>query len=565
MPPATVLKRRHDLKSVNNMGLKLLKKFKDIRILPRTELGRDSGDEDPPPKKKKKNHDLLQRVADLEKSKEDNVKELKDKVRSLALQANPSEPLILLSLDELAKKARRQNDDDAETFDELARQAQKHQGSINVATLTLNVLGGKASDLVGKAMAKFLKEKEVEQKITGNKANHMEKMETTSPLANAYPLLPVCLTISCLRCPLDGSRECFPLVLDVNTQNSGFPHLSTPEWEKKVQFDPHSALQHIRKHPTWVTLDGDKPPNAVHHITFDILNSYIVHDIKKIPIRDPDSFVSVNKFIPRRRKESLQESFLDFLEKLTHKPCLDAVSPHDVKRFLIWKDSNGKTKIHVKSCINLGKKSVTRCLCPIRLASGTVENLISYLTDIFESVGRGRSWNAALNVGNPAASEPVKAYLKVVQEEQARAHIVPKQAKPIFINKVRSIAVYISNRASDIAIVLSQEVKKLDDDSSFVFNHTFGKTLRGGSNKCNTFVLKRCDDKIVCPVSWLESYYTFMKNHGFSLKTGYLFRIITESGRVLENQVSYSIYERFRGYLITLGIFEGETPHSMRA
>lgn len=87
--------------------------------------------------------DLVYRVADIEKSNEDNVKELKDKVGSLALHANPSESLILLSLDELAKKARKQNDDDAETFDELSRQAQRHQESINVATLTLNVIGGK--------------------------------------------------------------------------------------------------------------------------------------------------------------------------------------------------------------------------------------------------------------------------------------------------------------------------------------------------------------------------------------------------------------------------------------
>ncbi|CAC5414983.1 unnamed protein product [Mytilus coruscus] len=196
-----------------------LKKLLHVTVILANEIGQpagrtcNSGDEDPPPKKKKKNHDLLQRVADLEKSKEDNVKELKDKVRSLALQANPSEPLILLSLDELAKKARRQNDDDAETFDELARQAQRHQGSINVATLTLNVLGGKASDLVGKAMGKCLKEKEVEQKITWNKANHMEKWKPLLPWLMLTHLLPVCLTISCLRCPLDGSRECFPFVL----------------------------------------------------------------------------------------------------------------------------------------------------------------------------------------------------------------------------------------------------------------------------------------------------------------------------------------------------------------
>lgn len=39
-------------------------------------------------------------------------------------------------------------------------------------------------------------------------------------------------------------------------------------------------------------MDGDKPANAVHHNTINILNSDIVHDLKKIPIRDPDSFVS---------------------------------------------------------------------------------------------------------------------------------------------------------------------------------------------------------------------------------------------------------------------------------
>ncbi|CAG2204836.1 unnamed protein product [Mytilus edulis] len=161
-----------------------------------------------------KTPDLVYRVADIEKSNEDNVKELKDNVRSLALHANPSESLILLSLDELAKKARKQNDDDAETFDELSRQAQRHQGSINVATLTLNVIGGKASDLVEKAMAKCLMVKEVEQKITVNKANHMEKWKPLLPWLMLTLLLPVCITISCLRRPLDGIRECFPLVLE---------------------------------------------------------------------------------------------------------------------------------------------------------------------------------------------------------------------------------------------------------------------------------------------------------------------------------------------------------------
>ncbi|CAC5387837.1 unnamed protein product [Mytilus coruscus] len=187
MPSIAVLKKMYDLKSVHNMGLKLLKKFKNIRISPRSELGsvkslvrtEDLTDDERKRyftsitgddaaqilelaaapvngenlkkvlhvtvipsteivqpagedlrhvdnEKKKKNYDLVQRVPDLEESKEGNIKELKDKVRSLALQANSSEPLILLSLDELAKKTRRQNDDDVETFDESARQTQRH-------------------------------------------------------------------------------------------------------------------------------------------------------------------------------------------------------------------------------------------------------------------------------------------------------------------------------------------------------------------------------------------------------------------------------------------------------
>ena len=122
-------------------------------------------------------------MQDLERRKDDNIKDLKEQVRNLAMQANPSEPLMLL-------KARRQNDEESETFEELARQAQRNQGTINISTLILNVLGGKASDLVGKAMAKCLKEKEAEQKIASNKANHNEKVETSSPLANAYPPAP---------------------------------------------------------------------------------------------------------------------------------------------------------------------------------------------------------------------------------------------------------------------------------------------------------------------------------------------------------------------------------------
>lgn len=44
---------------------------------------------------------------------------------------------------------------------------------------------------------------------------------------------------------------------------------------------------------------------------------------------------------------------------------------------------------------------------------------------------------------NPAASPLVKEYLNLIKEEQASAHVLPKQAKPIFLSKVRVIALFL--------------------------------------------------------------------------------------------------------------------------
>jgi hypothetical protein len=66
----------------------------------------------------------------------------------------------LLALDELTRKAKDCQHEDAYTYEELLRQASRNQGKINIVTLTLNVLEGKASDLVSKILSKCLKEKD---------------------------------------------------------------------------------------------------------------------------------------------------------------------------------------------------------------------------------------------------------------------------------------------------------------------------------------------------------------------------------------------------------------------
>ena len=71
-------------------------------------------------------------------------------MRSLCLQTAPSEPLILLTLEELSRVSRRQGHVDVEIYEELARQAKKNQGKVDMATLCLTALSGKAGDVITK-------------------------------------------------------------------------------------------------------------------------------------------------------------------------------------------------------------------------------------------------------------------------------------------------------------------------------------------------------------------------------------------------------------------------------
>ena len=137
----------------------------------------------------KEDESLESRISSLEKKSDDTVTQLKDQVRSLRLQTAPSEPLILLTLEELSRVSRRQGYVDVEIYEELARQAKVNQGKVDMATLCLTALSGKAGDVITKALTKCLKN----QKKAEDKAGSLKETDTRgmlSPLANVYPPLP---------------------------------------------------------------------------------------------------------------------------------------------------------------------------------------------------------------------------------------------------------------------------------------------------------------------------------------------------------------------------------------
>lgn len=181
--------------------------------------------------------------------------------------------------------------------------------------------------------------------------------------------------------------------------------------------------------------------------------------------------------------------------------------------------------------------------------------------------------------------------MKQIQIEQSVGHVVQKQAKPLFLSKLVIIASYIDrhlqqsasathrfvlardqavfkllffggDRAHDLGLMLIQELRALPGGRGYVIKHTWGKTHR--VNKPNVFTIFRNPDMLICPVRALETYLATARELGISLDAGFLFRAVKQDS-VRDSPLEYqTIYCRLRSYLVTLGIDEGETPHSLR-
>ena len=134
----------------------------------------------------------------------------------------------------------------------------------------------------------------------------------------------------------------------------------------------------------------------------------------------------------QNQRSALEMEFSQFLES-TSKRDIRSAKPDDVIDFLIWKDNFGKTVVHFDTCPLFGEKSVSSCVCPKRLAYGSVDSIIGKLRAIFNKYRRAATDSLFPGVANPAASPRVKSYLTAVREEQLGARVVQRQAEPFFL------------------------------------------------------------------------------------------------------------------------------------
>ncbi len=294
-----------------------------------------------------------------------------------------------------------------------------------------------------------------------------------------------------------------------------------------------------------------------------------------------------------KRKEALVVELEDFLGSLPGTPTLATVSDRDLRRFLVFKDRKGKTQVHDKGCAYLGEHGLKPCGCPKRLAAGTVETVVGQLRAVFSRMGRGNSWSDALGKGNPAYANSVQDYVKVIKREHSEAHVTPKQAKPLFLGKLEAIGEYLDreascpcasvkdkftymrdkafltlqfhagDRASDVSQTLAQEIRSLPQGTGLMLKHTTGKCTSSLTPK--TFVVRRCANSSICPVASLENYVRHAAEMAVDLRVGYIFRKLSAGGEVLDLPITYDMaHGRLLKYLQILGIYEGETPHSLR-
>lgn len=294
-----------------------------------------------------------------------------------------------------------------------------------------------------------------------------------------------------------------------------------------------------------------------------------------------------------QKRSSLCKQLTEFLQIMQEPRSLTTCQPADILRFLAAKDESGvgKTQVHHLECPDLGSKRPESCGCPMRLSVDYVRHLVSDIKNILSKYGRGFSWDTISTTGNPAAAPEVNLYIAAVKEEQAEAHVVTKQAKPMNMQKLVSLIQYLSRelrsnllsprdtflflrdrafflaqflsgeRGGDLSKLLIQQIFHSPNNEALILRQTFGKTR--SEKHC---VLKQSSEPGLCPVTAIDAYIRQASSMGIDMSSGFLFRKTLKNGNVINLPLPQSaINQRLVLHLTTIGRFDGESTHSLRS
>lgn len=293
-----------------------------------------------------------------------------------------------------------------------------------------------------------------------------------------------------------------------------------------------------------------------------------------------------------RQKGTLKTTFEAFLSSYCPPQDLQSCKPEHVRDFLTWKEEAGHTPLHTPICPYRGRPGSQPCPCPRTTSAGTVDSVLGQIRAILRDSGHGTEWYSVFNKGNPAASPLLKLHLKAVRKERATALAHPKQAIPLFLDKVARIQrhltykllsskmptsrrylllrdraylkliVFTGDRASDLGLIQTEQMTITDE--TVTIKALVGKSFSETAPR--PLVFNKSENPELCLVQEFHAYLAGTQECKIHLPGGYLFRTLEKGGaKVSPNPVTSSaMTSRLKKYLQTLGVWEGETSHSAR-
>ena len=257
-----------------------------------------------------------------------------------------------------------------------------------------------------------------------------------------------------------------------------------------------------------------------------------------------------------QQKCNLKNELEQFLVSLEPAENVYTALPDDLRKFLIFKEKHGRTKLHNHACPDKGIAGKVSCSCPTALAAKSVDSLIGKLRAIFRDVGREGDWNSVLLTGNPAASLPMKRHLQAISLEQASHNVAKKQATPLMFDKLAKLCRYLTyqisrekdavkkflllrdrayfsltchsgDRGGDLSLLTSERLLELPNSEGIIVSQIAGKTF--SLDNPNTSLVYRSKDIDICPVRHLNDYIAFSESLQIGLDTGHLFRVTRQA------------------------------------
>ena len=319
----------------------------------------------------------------------------------------------------------------------------------------------------------------------------------------------------------------------------------------------------------------------------------IDQDVINKRISELDAILQSTKY--SKQKQSLKIELQTFLKSLPSEKDLHTAKPLDIRMFIVNKDSTGKTKVHLATCMHKGHVGMLQCGCPLRRSAGSVDSLIGQIRAIFRDSGYGTEWNEQFGIGNPAAAPLIKKHLHAIRFEQSSSAVIPKKAIPLFMDKLSMVLRYISyclcnpglslnqqfilhrdktffnllpytgDRAGDLGRLLTASIKWLPNEDGLLLSLFVGKTI--DLRDPRVMIVLKSHSSEFCPVSTLMTYLNFSKMHNVNLQPGYFFRPLNCIKKEIIDKpfTSSSVNARLKYYLKKLHIWDGETPHSTRS